>query len=116
LPYQMTINQENLAEGADVLIHGLGTFANGGTYDISDEEAEHFREAHAVDAGGVDSDPESENFGVYVPNVQPGPSLTEVSIYGVTVTESSTKAAAPSAGPVASTSEPGAPVDGGGDS
>ena len=117
MPYQIKINQPNLAEGTELTILGLGTFENGKTYDISDEQVEAFREANQVDAGGFDNDPESESFGVYVPNMQPGPHLTDVSIHGVEVTEAAgKKAKSPSKGPVAGTSESGAPADKGGDS
>jgi hypothetical protein len=43
LPYELTINQENRPEGAEIFIHGLGTFENGSTVTISDEDELRFR-------------------------------------------------------------------------
>ena len=110
MPYQITIDHPNLEEGTELTILGLGTFAQGGTYDISDEQAAAFQAAQATDVGDFNDE------GVYVPNMQLGPALDEANIYGVKVSKSGTKSDAPQAGPVASTSDSGAPADTGGES
>ncbi len=115
MPYQLKIEQPNLAEGADVLIHGLGTYANGQTHEVTDEEEENFRIVNSVDTGGVDDDPESDTFGAYVPNIQPGPSLLEANILGVTATDASKKVPGKTPrAPVEGSSDSGAPADKGG--
>jgi hypothetical protein len=43
LPYRLKVDHENLPPGVEVYVHGLGTFENGQTYDISDELALQFR-------------------------------------------------------------------------
>jgi hypothetical protein len=122
VPYTMSINQVNLAEGTDVFIPGLGTFKNGGEYDISDDQAEAFRLMYAVDMGGTISDPQHELHGSNVTDLKLGPSLTDVFVRGITFTE--VKPPVPEvkeqvktpAGPVAALSDSGAPKDKGDES
>jgi hypothetical protein len=87
VPYSMKIDQPNLGDEGELMIHGLGTFKNGQTYDITDEQAQVFREATARDSGEVISDPEHELHGVQQLARELGPSLLDAQIYGVTVTE-----------------------------
>jgi hypothetical protein len=44
--YKITVDQPNLAKGTDVFIDGLGTFKNGETQTVSNEQVSHFRNAH----------------------------------------------------------------------
>jgi len=46
--YKVVIDKPNLAEGATIELDGLGIFANGGTYEVSDEEAATFRTRHST--------------------------------------------------------------------
>jgi hypothetical protein len=108
VPYRMEINQPNLADGAELWIHGLGMFKNGETYDITDEQAEKYRLDNARDSGEIESDSESPHFGVQHLARELGPSLLDVDIHGITVTE--VTANAPSSRPVVSSSG-GAPSD-----
>lgn len=43
--YKIEFDMPNLARGTEVQIDGLGTFANGGTYTITNEQAAAFRVA-----------------------------------------------------------------------
>lgn len=45
--YTVEVNMPNLAEGVEVEVDGLGVFENGGTYQLSDEEAQFFRQKHS---------------------------------------------------------------------
>jgi hypothetical protein len=85
--YKLTVNQPNLGDEGEVYISGLGTFKNGTTTEVSDEEELNFRTVNAHDIGGIDGDPESETFGSAKPNLVPGQSLVDAakSMYGVTV-------------------------------
>lgn len=89
MTYKLSVDQPNIGDEGEVYIHGLGTFKNGKSYEISGELEETFRTVNAVDQGGIDDDPESETFGSVRPNVVLGPSLVDAakSMYGVTVEE-----------------------------
>jgi hypothetical protein len=43
MPYKLTLKQKNAGRGAELQIVGLGTFKNGSSYMVSDEDAENFR-------------------------------------------------------------------------
>ena len=93
MPYMLTVDSPNLAEGAPVFIRGLGSFENGKAYEISDEQDEAFRQANMVDVGGVDTDPGTEeepnpSYGAYTPKYELGPSLGDVQIHGVKIEKS----------------------------
>jgi hypothetical protein len=117
----MVVNQPHLGDVGEIYIHGLGNFKNG-EYEISDEDAEHYRRLHTHDDGAVDSDPASPTFGSYIPKHTLGPSLEEAAkgMHGVTVEVVSSKstgkakADATQKGPVEDLNS-GAPSDRGGD-
>lgn len=46
MAYKITIDKANLGKGAEVFIDGLGTFKNGETAVVSNDQVEHFRNAH----------------------------------------------------------------------
>lgn len=46
MAYKVTVNMPNLAKGAEVFIDGLGTFKNGESAVVSNEQANLFRNAH----------------------------------------------------------------------
>lgn len=90
MPYRLTVDQPNLPEGKDVYIVGLGTFPNGGTYEITDAQALAFEHAHTRDDGSYDFDNDA-NFGtgLYVPKHVKGPPLVEAAtaMHGISVEE-----------------------------
>jgi hypothetical protein len=53
MPYQLKVNFRNARRGQEHSIPGLGTYKNGSTYEVSDEEAEAFR-TYQRDAGMPD--------------------------------------------------------------
>jgi hypothetical protein len=83
--YEVKIDQPNLPEGEPIQIPGLGTFENGGTYDVSEAEAEAYRSYHTRQVPKID--PETKAY--LGADVELGPSLADVaeSMYGVTVEE-----------------------------
>lgn len=96
MPYKLTVNLPSVPEGRDVYIAGLGTFPNGGTYDISDEQDLAYQNAHTRDEGHFDFDhvaeraePGTGGSGAYVHKLVPGPSIVEAvqSMRGVTLEE-----------------------------
>ncbi len=48
MPYNVIVDHPSIGEGTDLFIHGLGTFKNGTTTKVSDEQIERFRAAHSV--------------------------------------------------------------------
>jgi hypothetical protein len=44
MPYQVKVNDPNQAEGVEVVVPGLGVFRNKSTRQISDDEAEAYRD------------------------------------------------------------------------
>lgn len=59
MPYTIYVNLPNQADGAEVEIDGLGIYANGEIYPVSDEEAGQFLIKHQktlleADIAGVD--------------------------------------------------------------
>jgi len=48
LPYNVIIDHPSIGEGTDLYIHGLGTFKNGTTTEVSDAQIDHYRAAHSV--------------------------------------------------------------------
>ncbi|HVI79821.1 MAG TPA: hypothetical protein VM715_16965 [Candidatus Acidoferrum sp.] len=48
MSYSVKVSYPNLAKGQQVLINGLGTFENGSTASVSDEEAETYRAYRAA--------------------------------------------------------------------
>jgi hypothetical protein len=79
--YRITIQQDNLPEGAEVQIAGLGAFENGQSYNVSEEEHDRFRSQHSHQQDVID--PVTDR--VLSAEVVPGPPLEECQIYGVTV-------------------------------
>jgi len=69
--YEMTIDMDNLAKGADVEVDGLGLFKNGETVEVSDEDAENFRLRHQRVEHTFDEE------GKLHVEVSPGPTLLE---------------------------------------
>lgn len=76
MPFNVTVKQDNLPKGAPVYIEGLGTFKNGTTTVVSDEQAELFQHTQAAIVDG-------ERPGDYTKEL--GPKITDLNIYGVTV-------------------------------
>jgi len=46
--FKIEVNLAHVPEGTPVELYGLGTYANGGTYDVSDELVQLFRINHPV--------------------------------------------------------------------
>lgn len=53
--YELHINMPNLMDGATVELDGLGIFENGGTYEVSREEALAFQASRRVLLSGFDA-------------------------------------------------------------
>lgn len=81
MPYRMKVDQPNLAKGEEVLIPGLGAFANGETHDITDEQAETYRQRNAVLEDVLDSKGQRTGRATS----KPGPPLIDVNVHGITV-------------------------------
>ncbi|SRR6266568_3464813 len=125
MTYKMTVSLLHRPEGDDVRISGLGTFKNGGTYEISDELHDQFRAFYATDEGEHDTDPESPTAGSWISKPTAGPVLHEVSAHGVTFERTQpeatsskkagtlAKVATPTKGPVESSSQGSASGKGG---
>jgi hypothetical protein len=47
MPYNVIVDHPNLGEQS-LYIHGLGTFENNSTTEVSDEQIDRFRAAHSV--------------------------------------------------------------------
>lgn len=69
--YEVTINMENLPEGADVEIDGLGRYKNGSTNEVTKEEADYFRLRHQTVAYSYDKK------GNMKQEITPGPTVLE---------------------------------------
>jgi hypothetical protein len=82
MPYRLTVNQDNLPEGAEVSITGLGVFKNGSTTEVSDNQAEFFR---VMNSRILDTRDKDGN--ILVGNFErvPGSALEDANIFGVTV-------------------------------
>jgi hypothetical protein len=70
--YTVTLNQDNLAEGAEVQVHGLGVLVNGGTVEFTDEQVEFYPLANPRLVPHVD-----EETGIDNPTNEPGLTLEE---------------------------------------
>jgi hypothetical protein len=83
MDYELSINMPNLAKGAEVQIAGLGTFENGSTYKITDEEHDSFRRYHGSVETAIDEET-NESLGS---ELVVGPTLIQASdnMYGVSV-------------------------------
>jgi hypothetical protein len=44
--YEITFDLPGTPKGQEVMVAGLGTFANGSTYEVTEEEAESYRSYH----------------------------------------------------------------------
>jgi hypothetical protein len=88
MPYRLKFDNPNAGEGAQFSIHGLGTFTNGKTYEVSDEAAETFRRSNAT----IQQELNDEGMATSSELV-PGPALDEVQMFGVTVTKVGDEAA-----------------------
>jgi len=80
--YTLTVDIPNLGPNEEVQIPGLGTFKNGGTYEVDDELAERYRVAHTTVVPEFD-----ENNNLVANNEEQGPTLLEAakSMYGIEV-------------------------------
>jgi hypothetical protein len=85
--YEIAIDLPDLPEGELVQIPGLGTFENGGTYEISEEEAVAYQAYHATVAMETDEE------GNTTTELVSGPALHEAgeTMYGVDVTAVTTR-------------------------
>jgi len=83
--YEVKIDQPNLPEGEPIQIPGLGTFENGGTYDVSEAEAEAYRSFHTRQVPKIDEETQS----IVGADVELGPTLAQAAenMYGVSVEE-----------------------------
>jgi len=84
LPYQVIVDHPSLGE-QDLYIHGLGTFQNGTTTEVSDEQVQHYQAVHSI----VEStfDPET---GAETRTGKPGAHPADQEIFGVRVVRMST--------------------------
>jgi hypothetical protein len=89
--YNLTIDLPNLAKGAEVDIDGLGRFENGGSYEISDDEAEAFRTKHQTVTSEYDSE------GNLHTTLEKGPTVAQAFSGDKNVTVRTTKKANPKA-------------------
>jgi hypothetical protein len=82
MDYELSIDMPNLAKGAEVQIAGLGTFENGSSYKITDEEHDSFRRYH----GSIQT-VTSEANEILGSELALGPTLIQASenMYGVSV-------------------------------
>jgi len=79
MPYRVTVDHPNAGD-TDVYIHGLGTFHNGTTYDVSDEDIERFRIMNSI----VNvSNPDKNGNRKHVPALAKHP--VDLQIFGVRV-------------------------------
>lgn len=83
MPYQLVVDHPSIGEGQSLFIHGLGTFKNNATYEISDEQCQLFQAAHAT----VDVVQETQEDGTVLTRHEPkpGPHPVDVKIYGVRI-------------------------------
>lgn len=84
IAYEIEINQPNLPEGEPIQVPGLGTFENGQTYDVTEEEGNSYRAFHSYQEPII-----GENNEVLGANTLPGRDLAEAfeGAYGITVTK-----------------------------
>jgi len=77
--YEVTLNQDNLAKGAEVQVHGLGILINGKTVEFSKEQHEFFRTANQVWEPELDGDgnPKHDDEGRELGAFVPGPTLKQ---------------------------------------
>lgn len=55
MPYQVTVDHPNAGD-SDVYIHGLGTFRNGETTEVSDEQVVRYRTMNGLQQSGIFDD------------------------------------------------------------
>jgi hypothetical protein len=80
MTYKVTVDHPSIGD-TDLYIHGLGTFHNGTTTDVDDEQVERFRSMNSV----VNvSDPHPET-GRRIPLPVRAKDPTELNIFGVTI-------------------------------
>lgn len=48
MPYKVIVDHPSIGDGTELYIHGLGTFKNGTTTEIDDNQVDVYRAAHAV--------------------------------------------------------------------
>jgi hypothetical protein len=78
--YKVTVDHPNIGE-TDLYIHGLGTFRNGTTTEVEDEQVERFRSMNSV-VNVSDPHPETGN---RTPIPARGMDPTKLNIFGVKV-------------------------------
>jgi hypothetical protein len=79
MPYKVIVDHPELGEQS-ILIHGLGTFANNTTTEVSDEDVDRFRAANAV--VNHTQDPETGQLD-FKPELGPHP--VDLEIHGVKI-------------------------------
>jgi hypothetical protein len=106
MTYKLTVDQPHLGDAGTVYIHGLGTFTNGKSYEISDDLEQNFRVVNSVDNGEP-----------YQAKMEFGKPLSEVaeSMYGITVEEIAPSSASNSNTPSAPENSNSTPDTSGGD-
>jgi len=80
MAFKLTIDMPNLAPDGKVAIMGLGEFQNGKSYEVSDELAEAFRQAHATV-----QDKRGDKGELLGSEMVLSPPLDEVEMYGVNI-------------------------------
>jgi hypothetical protein len=89
LVYEVTIDEEGTPKGALIQIPGLGTFANGSTFDVDEDQHARFRAHHSTTTPVVDDE---DNLvvedGTYIYETELGPTLLQAAkgMNGVQVT------------------------------
>lgn len=80
MAYKLTVDHPNAGEGAQLSVHGLGTFENGKSYLIDDDLAEQFRQMNGqvVSAYDEQGQPAASEYVL-------GPALDEIEIFGFTI-------------------------------
>lgn len=71
MTYKLKVNSKTLPKGKLVTIKGLGSFENGKTHDVSDEQAERFRVINSVQVSNTNEKGETTT------ETKLGPTLTE---------------------------------------
>jgi hypothetical protein len=72
LVYEVALDLEGFPKGGAVQIAGLGTYANGSTFDVDEDEHTAYRAHHSVQVMGIGHEGE-----IIVEEIKPGPTLLQ---------------------------------------
>jgi len=88
--YEVTLDQESLQKGSLIQIPGLGTFENGSTFEVNEDQHATYRAHHQEMVMVLDDNdnPVLDDNGAYTFELQQGPTLLQASkgMNGVEVT------------------------------